>query len=159
MPGTPGESRRRYDRMWVIEMEIDATTLNSFFAALTALLLIIIAWFNRQRTASALITASATSQTAITNQAMAAVPPTQVAAAVPVTDTRARDAAGRLTTTQTGSQYWMDAGYTGPEPDAATKAAYTDALLAYNKAVVQARALADKYGTDNISPRIAELAK
>jgi len=53
-------------------MEIDANTLNSFFTMLSALILAIIAWYNKQRTDSAAVTAAATTQTAETNTTMAA---------------------------------------------------------------------------------------
>jgi hypothetical protein len=56
-------------------MIIDETTLTQFFSALTVLILAIIAWYNKTRTDSAAITAAATTQTAVTNQAMAAVTP------------------------------------------------------------------------------------
>jgi hypothetical protein len=56
-------------------IEIDPEILNTFLAALTALILAIIAWYNRQRTVSAAITATATTQTATTNQAMATAAP------------------------------------------------------------------------------------
>lgn len=60
-------------------MEIDTTTLNSFFAALSALILIIIAYLNKIRTDSAATTAAATSATATTNAAIAATEKTAVA--------------------------------------------------------------------------------
>lgn len=68
-------------------MIIDAETLNQFLAALTALILIIIAWYNKQRTDLAAVTATAATQTAVTNQAMAAapVPAPVVLAPAPVT--------------------------------------------------------------------------
>lgn len=56
-------------------MEIDSNTLNSFFSALTVLILALIAWWNKQRTDSAAITATATTQTASSNQAIALVTP------------------------------------------------------------------------------------
>jgi hypothetical protein len=55
-------------------VEIDATTLNQFFQALTVLILALIAWWNKQRTDSAATTAAATTQTAASNAAMAALP-------------------------------------------------------------------------------------
>jgi hypothetical protein len=51
---------------------IDEVTLNTFFAALTALILAIIAWYNKQRTTAAVQTATAAVQTASTNAYMAA---------------------------------------------------------------------------------------
>jgi len=51
---------------------IDEVTLNTFFAALTALILAIIAWYNKQRTTAAVQTATAATQTAMTNAVMAA---------------------------------------------------------------------------------------
>jgi hypothetical protein len=45
-------------------------------------------------------------------------------------DTRERDAAGNLVTNQIGSQYWMDAGFTGIEPSLEVKAAFSTAEYA-----------------------------
>jgi hypothetical protein len=64
-------------------MEIDATTLNQFLAALTVLILAVIAWLSKQRTDSAAITAAATTQTAATNAAMAAATAPAATAAAP----------------------------------------------------------------------------
>lgn len=52
-------------------MEIDSTTLNTFLTALSALILAIIAWYNKQRTDSAVQTAAATQSTALSNAQMA----------------------------------------------------------------------------------------
>lgn len=56
-------------------MIINETTLTQFFSALTVLILAIIAWYNKTRTDSAAITASATTQTASSNAQMAAATP------------------------------------------------------------------------------------
>lgn len=56
-------------------IQIDEVTLNTFFAALTALILAIIAWYNKQRTTAAVQTATAATQTAMTNAVMAAAIP------------------------------------------------------------------------------------
>lgn len=45
-------------------------------------------------------------------------------------DTRERDASGKLVTNQIGSQYWMDAGFTGIEPSLEVKAAFSTAEYA-----------------------------
>ena len=73
-------------------------------------------------------------------------------------DTRSRDAAGKLITNQqNSSQYWMDAGYSGPEPDYATKALYSDAQYAYDNAVRIANDRAAQYGSAALSPAIQTL--
>lgn len=121
--------------------------------ALVVILLAIIAYLTHQTKTTNAQIATASVQTAVTNQAMAAatVPAATTPGIYVPTDTRIPG------TTQVGSQYWMDAGYTGPEPDAATKAAYSDAVVAYNAAVAQAQALAKKYGDTNISAPIKAL--
>ena len=136
-------------------LDIDPALLTAVFEALIVLLLAIIALFNKKRTDSAAVTAAATTQTAVTNQAMAIAtqPAAPVRAAyVPVDDRRPE-------TNQIGTQFWMDAGYTGPEPDQETKLAYTNALVAYNAAVAKARALKEKYGDVNLNAKIAALAE
>jgi hypothetical protein len=45
-------------------------------------------------------------------------------------DSRARDAGGNLITNQEGSQFWMDAGYTGAEPPMEVKAIFSSAEYA-----------------------------
>ena len=50
---------------------IETTAFSEFMALLTAILLAIIAWYNKQRTESATVTAEATTATARTNAAMA----------------------------------------------------------------------------------------
>jgi hypothetical protein len=45
-------------------------------------------------------------------------------------DYRERDANGNLTTNQIGSQFWMNAGYTGPEPTMEVKRAFSSAEYA-----------------------------
>lgn len=45
-------------------------------------------------------------------------------------DTRERDASGKLVTNQIGSQYWMNAGFTGIEPSLEVKAAFSTAEYA-----------------------------
>ncbi|MFA5379070.1 MAG: hypothetical protein WC455_25165 [Dehalococcoidia bacterium] len=140
-------------------MEITADTLNQFFGMITVVILAIIAWYNKQRTGSAATTAAATTSTAATNAAIAATETAAVQQIATVQayvpqDTRARDATGKLTTNQVGSEYWLNAGYVGPEPDEATKKRYTDAAAAYQAAQAQADALAATYGKDRLQPAL-----
>lgn len=48
--------------------------INTILTALMALILAVIAWYNKQRTATAATIATATTQTAISNSAMASIP-------------------------------------------------------------------------------------
>jgi len=74
-------------------------------------------------------------------------------------DSRARDANGNLTTNQTqSSQFWMDAGYVGAEPDLATKAKFSDAQYAYTNAQKIAQNAINNYGINNVSPAMQSLA-
>jgi hypothetical protein len=73
-------------------------------------------------------------------------------------DTRARDVYGNLVTNQTdGNQYWMDTGYSKPDPVLSVKAAYSDAQVAYNNAVAIAKAATAKYGS-LVSAKVGALA-
>lgn len=131
------------------------TELSEILLALITAILALIAYYNNQRTITASTTAVSAKTTADTNTLLALA---QMQPATPISDTRARDASGNLTTNQVhGSQYWMDAGYTGPEPDAVTKAAFSDAQAAYDSAVARAIALKAVYGADKLSPAIKEI--
>jgi len=143
-------------------MAIDTEMTNQIVQLVTLIILAIIAWYNKQRTDSAATTAAATTQTAASNAAIAATEKaaTEIIAAAPAyvpVDTRERDSTGRLTTTQVGSEYWMDAGYVGPEPDEATKKRYADAAAAYQAAQKQVDALAETYGKDRLQPALQKI--
>jgi hypothetical protein len=74
-------------------------------------------------------------------------------------DSRARDLNGNLKTNQTkDSQFWMDAGYVGAEPDLATKAVFSDAQYAYTNAQKIAQNAINNYGRNNVSPAVQSLA-
>jgi hypothetical protein len=127
---------------------IEQTDLSVIIEAIIAFLLAVIAIYNKKRTDSAAVTATATTQTAMTNQVMAMQPTRDIIG----TDTREPG------TTQIGSQYWMNAGYTGEEPDTETKRAYSDAQRAYDSAVLQANALIGKYGDAKVSAGVKSIA-
>lgn len=57
-------------------------------------------------------------------------------------DTRARDSGGNLITNQEGSQFWMNAGYTGDEPPMEVKAFFSSADYARDWAGEAIRAYA-----------------
>ena len=66
---------------------IDITTIdiNGFFAMISAVLLLIITWYNKQRTEAALTTAQSTSSTAKTNAALVAAATATFTPATPAT--------------------------------------------------------------------------
>jgi hypothetical protein len=73
-------------------------------------------------------------------------------------DSRARDLNGNLTTNQTqSSQFWMDAGFVGQEPDLATKAKFSDAQYAFTNAQKIAQNAINNYGINNVSPAVQSL--
>lgn len=73
-------------------------------------------------------------------------------------DSRARAANGNLITNQTrSSQFWMDAGYVGQEPDLEVKQHYSSADYAYQNAQAIAADAVKKYGETFVSPAIAAL--
>lgn len=73
-------------------------------------------------------------------------------------DSRARDANGNLITNQTrGSQFWLDSGYVGQEPDLEVKQHYSSADYAYQNAQAIAADAVTKYGETFVSPAIAAL--
>lgn len=59
-------------------------------------------------------------------------------------DTRARDASGNLITNQIGSQFWMNEGFTGPEPTLEVKAAFSTAEYASGWIGAYVQTLIDK---------------
>jgi len=143
---------------------LDSAVLNTLIAAISALILASIAWMNKARTDSAAATAAATTQIATATTAPIAQP-------APVTvvintvkpyegvDTRARDAHGNLTTNQgNGNQFWMAAGYKGPEPNEDTKRAFNDAQAAYENAVKSANDLIAIHGKDRVNPAILAIS-
>lgn len=74
-------------------------------------------------------------------------------------DYRARDSRGNLITNQTNSsQFWMDAGYSGPEPTMDDKRAYSDANYAYENAQRIIEQRAREHGISNINPSLRPLA-
>ncbi len=73
------------------------------------------------------------------------------------TDTRLRDKAGNLITNQTGSQYWMDEGYTGPEPNLERKTAFSSADYARDWIQDLASGYKEQYG-NLVSPRTEVIA-
>jgi len=75
-------------------------------------------------------------------------------------DSRARDANGNLTANQTNSsQFWMDAGFVGQEPDLAKKAEFSDAQYAFSNAQKIAQNAINNYGKNNVSPAVLALSE
>ena len=130
--------------------DIDPAALTVVLEAIIALLLAIIAYFNKQRTViqQAVQTAS---MPVLQAPAIAPAPIVKPLEYAPV-DNR------KPGTTQIGSQYWMNAGYTGVEPSEEEKAVYTDAQRAYEDAVSQANALIGKYGESKVTPAVKAIA-
>jgi hypothetical protein len=130
--------------------------LNTLIGAISALILAIIGYMNVKRTESASITAQASMQTAQSNATLVSIAPQQYTGV----DTRQRDDAnGNLTTNQTNSsQWWMNAGYNGPEPSLSTKAMFSDASVAYANAQKIAQDFVEKYGRDKVDPAILYIA-
>jgi hypothetical protein len=144
-------------------MDLDYNIVNTFLAALTALILAGIAYMNKTRTDAAVATQATNATIAATNTTLAAqAAPVAVNVNIPETyvpkDTRARDKDGNLTTIQQNcSEWWMDAGYNGPEPTDDEKKKWTDANAAYQNAVDTISNLAKTTRPELMNPKVAAL--